>query len=247
MNATTDPILAYRGELYKAATRRRTARKRRQVIVAAMAVAAVVFAGLSIAAVAATGWFQASPAPPPVVSDFRAYTPQLGFHPEPGKAVFVAQDGEFKLYATTDREGTYCLVADLPWRHPTAGDGGVCVPKRDASEPLTASVIGASQTRLAVAGRVQDARARAVEFANPDGDMVQVPLGAGGFYIAAVRTDMCPASDWAPDFSALAGDGQTLLTARILLIRVDPMGCGGPTIPHGPEVRRGPHLGKGRY
>ena len=34
-------------------------------------------------AIAGTGWLTGEPAPPPVVTDFRAYTPQLGFHLTP--------------------------------------------------------------------------------------------------------------------------------------------------------------------
>ncbi len=219
MNVTIDPILAYRAELRRAASRGVAARRRRRLLVLAVIAVGVLVTGISIAA---TGWFTAEPAPKPVVEDFKAYTPQLGVHPEPGKAVFVAQDGEFKLYATTNREGTYCLVVDLPWRRPQAGDGGVCVPKRDATEPLTA----AAASLGVVVGRVTDHTGRDV------GSACWTWKG-----------------DWAPIFTALDGSGTPVRTARILLVRVDRAlhACGFPNIPHGPELRRGPLLGKGPY
>ncbi len=249
MNVTIDPILAYRAELRRAASRGVAARRRRRLLVLAVIAVGVLVTGISIAA---TGWFTAEPAPKPVVEDFKAYTPQLGVHPEPGKAVFVAQDGEFKLYATTNREGTYCLVVDLPWRRPQAGDGGVCVPKRDATEPLTA----AAASLGVVVGRVPDHQARTIRFATLEGESIEAPLGAEGFFIVSLDTGRDVGSacwtwkgDWAPIFTALDGSGTPVRTARILLVRVDRAlhACGFPNIPHGPELRRGPLLGKGPY
>jgi hypothetical protein len=45
---------------------------------------AVITIGILVTGIsfAERGWFTAEPAPKPVVDDFRAYTPQLGFHPE---------------------------------------------------------------------------------------------------------------------------------------------------------------------
>lgn len=169
-----NPIVELRSELRSAASRRAavTRRRRRLIVLAVVAVAGV---GTSLS-IAANGWLTGEPAPPPAVSDFKAYTPQLGFHPQPGKAVLVAQDGVIKLYATTNRDGTYCLVVAEPWKSPSAGDGGTCVQKREASSPITAGLIGGSPGAWVVAGRVVDARARRISFTRPDGTTIELPI-----------------------------------------------------------------------
>ena len=240
MSTAIDPVIAYRSELRRAAQRRIAARRRRAVILAAALAVMAVAAGFSIAA---TGWLTGDPAPEPVVNDFKAYTPQLGFHPEPGKAVFVAQDGEFKLYATTNREGTYCLVVDEPWKPPNAGDGGTCVLKRDAAAPITAGVIGGGSqhdglSTWVVAGRVADADARVIRFTSPDGKEIERPLGASGFYLAPVETAAgCPSHDWEPTFLALGSNGKPVKQSTIQLVKTYPNehACGGGVSPHGPR------------
>jgi hypothetical protein len=71
----------------------------------------VALVAIGTAAAATTTWLGGSPAPPAVVDDFGSYTPQLGFHPDPGRAVLVAEDGDVALYATTNAEGTYCMLS----------------------------------------------------------------------------------------------------------------------------------------
>jgi len=142
-------------ELGKITSGRIAAGSRRRVVLLAALVVAALVTGISVAA---TQWLIGAPAPAPVVSDFKAYTPQLGFHPEPGKAVFVAEDGAIKLYATTNREGTYCVVVDEPWKHANAGDGGTCVSKQQAAFPITAGLVGGASGISVVAGRVADER-----------------------------------------------------------------------------------------
>lgn len=63
-------------------------------------------------------WLGAEPAFPDIVSEFGRYTPQLGFNPERGKAVRVAEDDSVRLFATTNKQGTYCFVVS------TRADGG---------------------------------------------------------------------------------------------------------------------------
>ena len=125
MNTYVDPVAAYRAELRASATRAVRARRRRLLIVAAAVAAGVLMGSLAIAATS-EGWLTGEPAPPGVVEGFRQYTPQLGFHPQAGKAQFVAQDGAVKLYATTNREGGICYLVDEPWKPANAGDGGTC-------------------------------------------------------------------------------------------------------------------------
>jgi hypothetical protein len=209
--------------------------------VAAAAALVVVTAGL---AVAARGWLVGRPAPPPVVQDFRDYTPQLGFHPDAGQAVLVAQDGAIKLYATTNREGTYCLVVDEPWKPPSAGDGGTCVPKMWARYPITAGVIGASGDQgtgqiEVVAGRVDDRDARRVRFSDPVGKSVERSLGTSGFFVVAIHASAgCPDRDWVPVFTALAAHDKVIGQEQIPLIQNQGSGirrvCGGGVAPHGP-------------
>ena len=157
---------------------------RRAKVVVAVAVSLVV---LGTAAAATTSWLTGRPAPPSVVSDFRSYTPQLGFHPDPGGAVLVAQDGDVSLYATTNAEGSYCLVVSAPWKRPeTLPDGGTCVPRKTAAAPLVAGVVGTAPTTLLVAGRADARRARTIEFVSPHGRLVTRPIGSSGFFVAAL-------------------------------------------------------------
>jgi len=235
VNTTANPIVELRAELLSAASRRISAgRRRRRLIVLAVVVVAGVATSLSIAA---NGWLTGEPAPPPVVSDFKAYTPQLGFHPEPGRAVFVAQDGVIKLYATPNREGTYCLVVDEPWKPPSANDGGTCVPRTFLGPPLTAGVIGGAPGTWVVAGRVADRHARTISFSGPDGTPIERPIGSSGFYVAAVESGdpVCPAKDWNPTFVAYSDDGTRLLESQIWLVRTKPEKhlCWTSGTPHG--------------
>jgi hypothetical protein len=251
MNATVDPIGAYRLELRDAALRRIRARRRRGLALVAALALGVLVSGFAIAG---TGWLVGEPAAQPVVQDFRAYTPQLGFHPEPGKAVFVAEDGPVKLYATTNREGTYCLVVDEPWKHADAGDGGSCVPKANAAQPITAGIVGASAVAAdntvtyVIAGRVDSPQAKTLRFTDPAGDTIERPIGSSGFYVAALHGRLpfpvvragkgltCPAADWNPRFVALDSDGNLVRQAQILLVHVDERHCtaGSQVTPHGP-------------
>jgi hypothetical protein len=70
-------LVSARGE--HGSARRLRGRSRLVLAVAILGLGAVV-AGLAIAG---TGWLTGEPAPPAVVTDFQAYTPQLGFHPDP--------------------------------------------------------------------------------------------------------------------------------------------------------------------
>lgn len=149
--------------------------------------------------------------------------------------MFVAQDGPIKLYATTNREGTYCLVVDAPWKHANAGDGGSCVDMKAAAKPLTAWVVGLSalsktgEATIVVAGRVDSADARTVRFDDPAGAPVERRIGSSGFYIAAIHGKppiavvrpegvTCPANGWKPTFVAMGADGESVSRASIPLM-----------------------------
>ena len=99
---TADPIAAFRSELRAAANRQRRSSQRR--LVAAAVVALVAIIALTGVATGGVGWLTGTPAPHSVIADFGTYTPQLGFHPDPGSAVLVASDGDSHLYATTNAE-----------------------------------------------------------------------------------------------------------------------------------------------
>lgn len=167
-------------------------------------------------AIAGTGWLTGEPAPPEVVTNFRLYTPQLGFHPDPGKAVLVARDGQVQLYATTDREGTYCLDVVAPWKPATVHDGGTCVPQAIASADFAAGVVSASPVTeqgmtFVVVGRVADPKARSVRFADPGGNTVTQPVGSSGFFLADVTTPgPCATGNWSSTFTALDADGNAV-------------------------------------
>jgi len=237
------PIDAYRAEVRSAASRRVAARRRRLLTLVAIAAVGVVTASLAIAATK-EGWLTGSPAPPQVVTGFEQYTPQLGFHPEAGKAQFVAQDGPIKLYATSNREGGICYLVDEPWKPANAGDGGTCASRERAAVPISAGGLGGSADVFVVGGRVADVRARSINFTTPSGEPIVRPLGAGGFYVAQVPWQgHCPKHDWVPRFVALDSDGNTVAVARISLLHNDDdakgraIACGGGVTPVGPSPR----------
>jgi hypothetical protein len=239
-------IAAVRAELRGAAVRRCRAHRRRRR--AALATASLLVAAISTGiALAATGLLPGSPAPAEVREDFNSYARQLGYHPKPGRAVLVAKDGEFLLYATTNREGTYCIVTSAPWRRPgrLTGDGGVCVPPTEAAEPIAVAITAASAVgekramTFVVVGRVRDRRARTIHFTNAGGEPIEKALGAQGFFVAGVQ-HTCTGESWSPIFTATDADGNVVATAKITLGYVDPQRtryetCGGfAGIPHGP-------------
>jgi hypothetical protein len=239
VNTFVDPVGAYRAELRASATRAVRARRRRLLIVAAAVAAGVLMGSLAIAATS-EGWLTGEPAPPKVVEGFRQYTPQLGFHPQPGKAQFVAQDGSIKLYATANREGGICYLVDEPWKLANAGDGGTCASRERAAVPISAGGLGASADVQVIGGRVADDRATAISFSTPAGEPIVRPLGAGGFYVAQVPwPGRCPDADWNPTFVALGPDGEQLAEARIMLLKTFRSrgritACGGSGTPAGP-------------
>jgi len=251
VNATVDPIVELRAELRSAASRRIAAHRRRLLIALAIAVLGVVTASLSLAA-SKVGWLTGEPAPPEVVSGFKQYTPQLGFHPEAGKAQFVAQDGPIKLYATTNREGGICYLVDEPWKPANAGDGGTCASAKEAAVPASAGLLGGSANVWVLAGRLADERAQSVRFVTPSGDTIVRPLGAGGFYVARISLagqplgGHCPPKGWTPIFVALDPNGEKLGEWRIPVLRsdVDAQGrvlsCGGSVTPIGPRGEQPP-------
>jgi hypothetical protein len=196
----------------------------------ALGAAAVALCAVSAGlAVAATGWLSGEPAPPAVVTNFEAYTPQLGFHPNPGSAVLVAQDGAIGLYATTNKEGTYCVDVTSPWKSPQTLDGGTCVPAAIASGHLIAGVMGGSangqaggRTTLVVVGRIDDPAARTIRFTGPDGQVISRPVGSSGFFIAGVSVPAqpCASGNWTSTFTAFDTNGKELAQVTIPLIQL---------------------------
>jgi hypothetical protein len=218
----------------------RLVRPRRRITALAL-VAGLLVVGTALAAT--TNWLTGSPAPKSVVSDFGSYTPQLGFNPDPGSAVLVAEDSNVSLYATTNKQGSYCLVASAPWKRPSElPDGGTCVPPAQASATLIAGLVGASssqsdgQQTYLIAGRTTDADGRTIRFTDPNGDVITQAIGSSGFFIAAVHTTLpaCAQGDWNPIFSVLGADGSELNRATITLAFTNPNtpGVCGFAAPH---------------
>ncbi len=196
---------------------------RRRVAALAIVVGLLVI-GTAVAATA--NWLTGSPAPKSVVSDFGSYTPQLGFNPDPGSAVLVAEDSDVSLYATTNKQGSYCLVASAPWKRPSRlPDGGTCIPPAQAAAPLIAGLVGAASSQSAdeemylIAGRTADPEARTIRFTDPNGDPITRAIGSSGFFIATVRTagSACQNGDWNATFSVLGADGKERTHATITL------------------------------
>ena len=146
----------------------------------------------------------------------------LGFHPDPAGAVLVAEDGEVSLYATTNAEGSYCLVVSAPWKRPeTLPDGGTCITPGTAAAPLVAAVVGASTTTLLIAGRADAHGARTVQLTEPDGRLLTRPIGSSGFFVAVVHGPVVPCAngDWSPRFVVRDASGRELTHTTTRLAR----------------------------
>jgi hypothetical protein len=226
---TPETALAmFRADLVAAAGRQATTRrrKRRRLKIAA---ATVAFSALTAgAALAASALLSGQPAPPDVVSDFGSYAPGLGFHPNPGQAVEVASDGDAILYATTNQEGSYCLIISTPWKRPgTLPDGGSCLSSAQVDLPLTAFTGGArtdqstNQTTFVIDGRASDPNATTISLAAPTGSTISRPVGSDGFFVVEVTVagSSCNVGRWAPTMQALDGNGNTLASATETLWR----------------------------
>jgi hypothetical protein len=227
-----DALWSYRGELVTAAARwqRARIRRRRRLVFLTTALAA---AGIVVgASIAASGWLVGSPAPRNVKSDFGSYAPQLGFNPEPGKAVLVASGGPYRLYATTNKQGGYCVLVSAPWKRPGPhGEGGDCVSRGQASVPFSAGIGGAAGaphggTRIVLDGRTRQVGAARVRFTGPQGERVTTPAGPSGFFIAGftvrrpARTDVVSGfapgiCRWSTTFVVLDGKGRALAQKKL--------------------------------
>lgn len=225
---TQDPITLYRLRLYAAAERRIVSISRRRfVFPAGLAFAAIV---VTSAALAANNWLTGNPAPRSVVSDFAGYAPQLGFNPAPGRAVLVAQDRGSYLYATTNSQGTYCIVASAPWKRPNnLPDGGTCIPQKTAAQTIVAGFVGASRTTpdtlegrttVLIAGRIDERGTTRVAFTTPTGETITRPVGTSGFFLASLPVHhLCGDGDWTPTFIALNAEGQQLARSTFMIER----------------------------
>lgn len=204
---------------------RRDRRRLRVLLIAAASLALLAAPSYAVAH-RLLGWLDAEPAPPTVVADFDSYARQLGFDPEPGKAVLVAEDSEFALYATTNRQGGYCLVVSAPWKRPDKlPDGGSCISAEEAAKPLRAALGGASAARregdrwlstFVVSGRAADPRVRAVRLTRADGLQVERPVGAGGFFVVGVEGELlCPGEGASIDVRVLTADGEEVARTTV--------------------------------
>lgn len=204
---------------------RRDGRRPRMLLVIAAALALLAAPSYAIAR-GLLGWLGAEPAPPAVVADFDSYARQLGFDPVPGKAVLVAEDGDFALYATTNRQGGYCLVTSAPWKRPDKlPDGGSCVSAEEAAEPLRAMLGGASAARregdrrlstFVIVGRAADPRAGMVRLTRADGLQLDRQVGVGGFFVVGVEREvLCPGQGESIEVRALAPDGEELARTTV--------------------------------
>jgi hypothetical protein len=200
-------------------------RSRRRWLIVAVAVFALLIAPTyAIARELIDGWLSGEPAPQSVVKNFESYTPQLGFYPDPSRAVLVATDRDVSLYATTNDKGSFCLAIT------GARDGGTCIAPASAQAPLIAGMVSGAPSgssvgeRLLIAGRVDNPEARTIRFTDPDGDVVTRAIGSSGFFIAAVpiHDSPCANGDWTPTFESLGANGEELVRATIVLARGGP-------------------------
>ena len=241
-----DALAAYRGDLIRAAERwqkRRARRQRRLVLLTTAIAVAVVIVG---AAIAASGWLVGSPAPRNVKADFGSYAPQLGFNPRPGRAKLAARDGPYKLYATTNKQGGYCILIVTPGYHPGPhGEGGDCAAPDHHFVEATAHPGQGLAGKLFLFGHTTAHDAAVVRFTTPDGSLGTADVGSSGFYIA--RTDVpnsiiCraaiqPAVWWRPTLTVIDRHGHQLGEATTEIFKG---GCTPRPIPvHAFTVQRG--------
>ncbi|MGH3428019.1 MAG: hypothetical protein ACRDQZ_10710 [Mycobacteriales bacterium] len=217
-----DALGTYRADLVAAAHRWQVARGRRRGRIAVAASALALAAVIVGTAIAATGWLVGSPAPPSVKSDFGSYATQLGFNPRPGKAVLVASEGAYQLYATTNKQGGYCILVSAPWKRPGPhGEGGDCSTRRQASTSFWAGFGGIAPapnggSTLVIDGRTREAKAASLRFTTPDKRTLNVPVGSSGFFIvgATTQASWCQIAKWNPQVAILDSNGHKLTTAR---------------------------------
>lgn len=174
------------------------------------------------AAIASADWLTGSPAPPSVTNDFGTYSPQLGFHPDPGRSVLVAEDGDSQLYATTNSEGSYCVIVSAPWKRPDqTQDGGTCISKETADQAIVAGIPAGAADTVLLAGRVAVDGASSVRLRLPDGTARTIALGTSGFFLLSIDGKPCHSGEWSPQLVALAKDGTAVAASTITLERVE--------------------------
>lgn len=220
-----DALLLYRARLSAAAAslaRKHGRRRRRLAFAGASAAVLILVTGTLAATGVVPSWFGAEPAPTEVKEDFTAIRPELGYKAEAGVASRVAADGpDIVLYATPTRQRGYCLVAEVPWLG-FDGDGrGYCVRAEPAGRPLVVGTIGASEGILVIAGRAVVPGAAAVSFSDPSGHRVERPLGAGGFFVAAVEGSIATCLEgapWWPEVTVRDAEARDVLSARFPLL-----------------------------
>ncbi|MDQ3866918.1 MAG: hypothetical protein M3304_08840, partial [Actinomycetota bacterium] len=171
-------------------------------------------------ALAASSWISGDAAPPEVAEDFAGYRPELGFNPEPANGRRVATDGNVDLFATTNAQGSYCLVVSTPWKRPASlRSGGTCVSRAAAESVVSFGLVAAAshddrETTLVLAGRAADPQARTIQLTTPDGDELSRPVGTSGFFVVSLKTVPCADGDWTGPLRILDSDGQTIIDAR---------------------------------
>ena len=258
MVGRADPLVAGVGEPPREllervlATPRATGRRRRLrgwqarfVLVAAVVGVSAVIASLAIAG---TGWLVGSPAPADVRSDFGSYATQLGFDPQPGKAVLVASNGDYQLYATANEQGGLCILVSTPWNRPGPdGEGGDCTATTPDASAFWAGTAGMSAiannaSTLVIDGHTTDPGAASVQFDAPNGETVTAPVGASGFFIVGttVRGFVCDSRAWTPRFTVRDGNGRQLSATSVTIfpgarkITIPGRGHACVAVEHGP-------------
>jgi len=163
-----------------------------------------------------------------VKSDFGSYATQLGFNPQPGQAVLVANSGPYQLYATANTQGGFCTLVVTPWRPASAHEGGECTAAQGLPESskFYASTGGQSAlvdnaSTVVVYGHTSDAGASSVQFDGPNGSPVTATVGKGGFFIIGTNVTGgigCGSGGWAPTFRVLDATGQQLSAWTVTLV-----------------------------
>ena len=197
-----------------------------QARVALVAVGFGVTAGIASLAIAGTGWLTGAPAPPNVKSDLGSYSTQLGFNPQPGRAVLVASNGEYQLYATGNKQGGFCTLVSTPWLRPgPGGEGGDCVASTPDADAFWAGMGGMSAetnnaSKLVVIGHTTEKAAATVQFDAPNGEAETAPVGSSGFFIVGTNPipgSMCDWGTWAPRFTVLDSNGDQLNSTSVTI------------------------------
>lgn len=210
--------------------RRHVMRSRRQLSLVALA--ALVLAGASVAAIKEAPWWQSGAPPVDPQAAAAVARDNMPANVQVDRARTVATSGDAALVAVPLNATGYCLIPALDGRarfgaqcvyavrHPSSGD-------EDSIHSVASQGSGSDAGAWIVYGRITDPRATSVEFGS-----LSVTLSDGGFFVANI-----PREEW----DALSGhaDRGRVLDSSGTTIRSGCISWGSSPSAHGPAREMG--------